>query len=97
MSTPRYAIAAALAIAAGSTTFLACNTEAPAPAKPAEAAPKAEAPAAAKPAAAPAGEAPTLMLAEAQFVRGEDMKPKPGPALLTFWRKEGASWTSSTS
>jgi hypothetical protein len=42
------------------------------------------------------GPAPTLLLASAQFVKGPDGKPKPGPALLTMWRKSGDSFTSST-
>ncbi len=46
--------------------------------------------------AAPAGPAPTLLMASAQFVKDAEGKPKPGPALLTFWRKEGDSFTSST-
>ena len=41
------------------------------------------------------GPAQTLMLSQAQFVRGADGKPKPGPALITMWRKDGDSWSST--
>lgn len=69
-------------------TWSACATEAPpAPAEPKPEA-KVEPP-------KPTGPAPTLLLAEAQFVK-VDGKPKPGPALLTMWAKNGDQWTSST-
>lgn len=41
------------------------------------------------------GPYPSLLLAEAQFVKGPDGKPKPGPALLTIWRRTPTGWTSS--
>ncbi len=40
------------------------------------------------------GPYPTLLLAQAQFVK-VDGKPKPGPALLTLWRKAPEGWTST--
>jgi len=42
------------------------------------------------------GPQPTLLLASAQFVKTPEGKPKPGPALLTFWRKEGENFVTST-
>lgn len=44
----------------------------------------------------PAGPAPTLLMASAQFVKTPEGKPKPGPALLTLWRKDGDSFSSTT-
>ncbi len=44
----------------------------------------------------PAGPAPTLLMASAQFVKTPEGKPKPGPALLTLWRKDGDTFTSTT-
>jgi hypothetical protein len=42
----------------------------------------------------PAGQGkPALILAQAQFVK-VDGKPKPGPALLTIWEKDGGEWKS---
>ncbi|MDP2307025.1 MAG: VCBS repeat-containing protein [Pseudomonadota bacterium] len=38
------------------------------------------------------GPYPTLLLAQAQFVKGADGKPKPGPALVTLWRKAPEGW-----
>lgn len=39
--------------------------------------------------------APTLLMASAQFVRTPEGKPKPGPALLTFWQQGAGGWTST--
>ena len=41
------------------------------------------------------GPYPSLLLAEAQFQKGADGKPKPGAALLTIWRKTPDGWKSS--
>jgi len=41
------------------------------------------------------GPFPTLLLAQAQFYKGGDGKPKPGAALLTIWRKTDQGWKSS--
>lgn len=75
------------------------RVEAPKPdAAPAEVpAATAATPAAATPAAAPmeGGPYPTLLLAEAQFIKDAAGKPKPGPALLTLWRKTPQGWTST--
>lgn len=62
----------------------------PAPVEPAE-------PAAYAPVQEPleGGPYPSLLLAEAQFIPGPDGKPKPGPALLTIWRKTPEGWKSS--
>lgn len=38
------------------------------------------------------GPYPTLLVVQAQFVNGPDGKPKPGPALLTLWRKAPEGW-----
>ncbi|MFN7146585.1 MAG: FG-GAP repeat domain-containing protein, partial [Myxococcota bacterium] len=38
------------------------------------------------------GPYPSLFLAQAQFLKGPDGKPKPGPALLTIWRKTPDGW-----
>lgn len=78
--------------ALGTATLLACDGgkkeggDKPAPPAPAE---KVEAP-------KPTGPAPTLLMASAQFVKGPEGKPKPGPALLTFWRMEGDTFTTTT-
>ncbi len=68
-----------------------CGTEAK-PAAPVAPAAEAKAPEAPKKAEGPA---PTLLLAEAQFIKNADGKPKPGPALLTMWRKDGDTWSST--
>ena len=44
---------------------------------------------------APAAPGATLLMASAQFVRTPEGKPKPGPALLTFWTKGEAGWSST--
>lgn len=91
MSRPRIGlVAGSLALLAGGLTM--CSSEKPAAPVPA--------PAAAAPVKPPqppkaTGPAPTLLLAEAQFIKGPDGKPKPGPALLTLWRKDGDAWSSS--
>jgi hypothetical protein len=91
MSRPRIGLAAgSLALLAGGLTM--CSSEKPAA--------PVSAPAAAAPVKPPeppkaTGPAPTLLLAEAQFIKGPDGKPKPGPALLTMWRKDGDLWSSS--
>ena len=84
------ALATTLVAAGAGLAFVACTGEPAAPPTPAPA-PVVDAPAAPK----VEGPAPTLFLAEAQFLRGADGKPKPGAALITMWRKEGTSWTSS--
>jgi hypothetical protein len=38
------------------------------------------------------GPYPTILMAQAQFVKGADNKPKPGPALLYLWRKTPEGW-----
>ena len=88
-------LAAAAAVALIPLAMYACGDTR----KPAAADAKVDAAPPAKPGAkaAPAATGgPTLMLAEAQFVRGADNKPKPGPALLTFWAKGATGWSSST-
>ncbi len=57
---------------------------APAPAPPVVAAPVQE--------ALVGGPFPTLLLTSAQFVKGPDGKPKPGPALLSLWRQAPEGW-----
>lgn len=90
MSTPSRSVlcGAVLALVATVATVAACGTEAPAPAAPPAPVAKVEPP-------KPVGPAPTLLLAEAQFIK-VDGKPKPGPALLTMWAKNGDTWSSST-
>jgi hypothetical protein len=75
---------------------MACGGDEPAPkAKPAptEASGQAAAPPAPEPAAAPAerpdGPLPTIMMVQAQFVKGANGKPAPGPAKLVLWRTDG--------
>jgi hypothetical protein len=41
------------------------------------------------------GPYPSLLLAQAQFVKGPDGKPRPGPALLSIWRRSPEGWTST--
>lgn len=83
-------------------TTIACSNEGKSetPAKPdAKAEPKAEvkAPEPPKPVqqALEGGPFPTLLMTSAQFAKGPDGKPKPGYALLTFWRKTTEGWKSS--
>ncbi|MBM4366579.1 MAG: VCBS repeat-containing protein [Deltaproteobacteria bacterium] len=74
----------------------ACAGETKKPTTEAKVEPKPEVKAEPRPAAGPAQGGPTLILAEAQFIRGADNKPKPGPALLTFWQRGEGGWSSST-
>ncbi len=81
-------------VTAGLAMLYACSGD-----KPAE---EVKAPAPAEPAPPPApaavqeplegGPYPSLLLAQAQFVAGPDGKPKPGPALLSIWRKTPDGW-----
>ncbi|MDP2313351.1 MAG: VCBS repeat-containing protein [Pseudomonadota bacterium] len=41
------------------------------------------------------GPFPTLLLAQAQFVKDAAGKPKPGPALVTLWRKTPDGWKTT--
>lgn len=70
--------------------------EKPAEPKPDAAAKPAEPPPPAAPTAVQepleGGPFPSLLLAQAQFIKGPDGKPKPGPALLTLWRKTPDGW-----
>jgi hypothetical protein len=78
--------------------LVACGGEATtsSEAKPADAAPaEPAAPRAPVQDALTGGPYPSLLLAQAQFEKGPDGKPKPGYALLTIWRKTEAGWTSS--
>lgn len=85
------------AVLAGLALLVACSGETPTPAEPAkeakaEAAPVPPPPPAAVQEPLVGGPYPSLLLAQAQFVKGPDNKPKPGPALLTIWRKTPEGW-----
>ncbi len=40
----------------------------------------------------PAGPLPALVMVQAQFVKGADGKPRPGPAKMTMYRTDGDQW-----
>lgn len=85
-----FALAAAgvLALVAGCPGEEEATKEPAAPATP----PAPAAPAAPVQEALEGGPYPTLILAEAQFVKDANGKPKPGPALMTLWRKTPEGW-----
>lgn len=41
---------------------------------------------------APEGPLPTLIMVQAQFEKGADGRPKPGPARMTLYRTDGKDW-----
>jgi hypothetical protein len=40
----------------------------------------------------PEGELPGILMSQAQFKKGDDGKPVPGPAKLVLWRTDGTEW-----
>lgn len=50
------------------------------------------APEAPEPAAAPEGPLPAIVMVQAQFVKGPDRRPRPGPARMTLYRTDGERW-----
>jgi hypothetical protein len=88
---PLLLVAASVVVAAA--LFVACSgEEAVVLTPPVAVVPVAPAPPAAVQEPLVGGPYPTLILSQAQFVKGPDGKPKPGPALMTLWRKAPEGW-----
>ncbi len=92
MSARPLAILGASAVGLAALLFACSGDEPAAPPAPAPVVPPVEPPPVAVQEPLVGGPYPTLLLAQAQFVKGANGKPKPGPALLTMWRETPDGW-----